>query len=346
MFRRSERAQRAGFTLIELLVVVAIIALLIGLLLPSLANARDQAKATMCAGQIKELTRATVMWLTERQQDRIKGNLGWGARALRAMQGEGKVFTCPTDTKPSPRPAVLLQIYDGSTFKMECTADGIFTYAKLVRPTQGGWQVGFDDSSSVGGPYWCGADFDFNDISFMFTATAGQQSTRVVTTDNAGWDFRVSDYAGKGTQPAGGRPVDTRLMWGSYGINASAGFPNQPGRTIVLCETNDWSVWPESVADMCGGAPAQDDPAKLRQNLQQANGGKDPSGSKPQLRLRFRHGGPMINRFPDVVMTNDQRSRANVGFLDSHVERVGPEKVLTSVQMWHPPRKAGWVAPF
>ena len=56
--RRSLRA----FTLIELLVVVAIIALLVAILLPSLAKARDQAKSSVCLANLKSISNATNMY--------------------------------------------------------------------------------------------------------------------------------------------------------------------------------------------------------------------------------------------------------------------------------------------
>jgi prepilin-type N-terminal cleavage/methylation domain-containing protein len=56
---------RSAFTLIELLVVVAIIALLISILLPSLAKARAQARTTLCASRISQITKGMYMYSSD-----------------------------------------------------------------------------------------------------------------------------------------------------------------------------------------------------------------------------------------------------------------------------------------
>lgn len=59
---RNRTRSAAGFTLVELLVVIAVVALLIGLLLPSLGKARGAARTIKCLGQLRTLGQFTAMY--------------------------------------------------------------------------------------------------------------------------------------------------------------------------------------------------------------------------------------------------------------------------------------------
>lgn len=79
------KEKRSAFTLVELLVVIGIIAVLISILLPTLAGARQEAVSAQCLSQLKQIGNAAMMYAND--------NNGW----FPPSQGDSK--SSPTDEK-------------------------------------------------------------------------------------------------------------------------------------------------------------------------------------------------------------------------------------------------------
>lgn len=118
------KRRKLAFTLVELLVVIAILALLVGLLMPSLAKARDLAKRTTCQTRLRHIGVAWQMYLNDSKETfplyRTNIQYLYGGRhdtkidkqpirplnpyMGRAVTGENDIeaFHCPADSGVKP----------------------------------------------------------------------------------------------------------------------------------------------------------------------------------------------------------------------------------------------------
>ena len=100
---RVGRGRRGAFTLVELLVVIGIIALLIGILMPALSRAREQANATKCAANLHSIGIAMTMYIN--QYNAYPGHASnvagvtaaiWPTRLRLFTNKDQGIFHCPS----------------------------------------------------------------------------------------------------------------------------------------------------------------------------------------------------------------------------------------------------------
>ncbi len=95
----AHRTRRSGFSLVELLVVLAVVAILLAILAPSLSKARRQAHVVRCASNLREIG---LGWAAYRQDHRgeypADNNAHQHARThLQPYLPVVEVFRCPAD---------------------------------------------------------------------------------------------------------------------------------------------------------------------------------------------------------------------------------------------------------
>src|SRR5699024_4548112 len=107
---QSVQKNQNGFTSIELLVVITIITLLISILLPALAAARESARQIQCASQSRQIQLALTMWAQDHDgslpnsiDDANPPSQYWSSKLIHNGDylPDARIFWCPDHDFPN-----------------------------------------------------------------------------------------------------------------------------------------------------------------------------------------------------------------------------------------------------
>src|SRR5258706_7373459 len=100
------RGRIKAFTLVELLVVIGIIALLIGILVPTISKARESGRTAACLSNLRQLTAAAFNYAADHNHYIIpvgntpkSGTSYWWCNIL----GDDKYIPAPSDSRAGPQ---------------------------------------------------------------------------------------------------------------------------------------------------------------------------------------------------------------------------------------------------
>ena len=245
---------------------------------------------------------------------------GWSTFVLKRMAGEAEPFTCPSDETPWPIPAVSVSQRWREGYGAGGARPSLAPDSAYLR--RGGPSVsGLHHVDLEIGAAEVGYDSDYNDgiIRYKTDGPRSKYGTVWASANAPGFVLNLHDWRG-GTlavMPEGGatEKFSVPTLWGSHGMNLSAGVRGAKPWNVLFLDYEEWSAVMEPALQ------AKDVNGQIRFD-------------NPKRMVAFRH-----NR------------RANVGFLDLHVESLVPRKLNRpdnplAGSIWHPERPPNWKPSF
>ncbi len=153
--------RRNGFTLVELLVVMAIIALLVGILLPALGNAREAGKTALCASNIRQLALGASIYADENQGriiPYVTPTSHYWPKLLTPDLENRNVWSCPSFPRDTGLPSANASHYGINLDHAASSINGSpppLIEATLVRPSAVIYFADTEDSPPLHAQYGC-----------------------------------------------------------------------------------------------------------------------------------------------------------------------------------------------
>ncbi len=338
-----------AFTLIELLVVVAIIALLLSMLLPSLRGAREQARMTVCGQRLHDFGIGLGTYTAE-QQEWLPGinTSGVATMVYDLMISDPTIFDkphlpvqgfdwmTPLLAMQTELPAVRAERFKFLLDKMRCPSQrytsAIFTEEGVPSDIEALRKAAPFPTIS----YLMPAAFQYVGQSHQYTILAYKEHPAVhdralyaMSADDQ-WEYINDDYLpalGQIGQPSQKVFVadGTRYFSEDPGAESDLDFDARATVTLFGSFTSQGPWW-------CGSTEYGVEPGTVNWDGETVSADEDPPGRGRNMALSYRHGSQV-----GAITTSAQSNPGMINTLmfDGHVERMNDRR-SREIALWYP----------